>query len=372
MRPVPQRDLIPYPPQPDGVPWPADTWPEADPADLGADADALGRLVDELVGPEPHPVLGSTYGFAAVHRGRLVVERYGERVVQDLRGLDDDPPFESLDASSELLSWSMAKSITSLAVGIAVADGRLSATDPVDDPQWQEDGDPRAAITWHDLLTMRPGLAWREEYVLSDGDDLPDVITMLFGDGKADMAAFAASFPPVAAPGTPEAFTYSSGTTNIVAGNLQRVLGLDATAMDAYLRERITNPLGITTWRADYDEAGTFIGSSYVWLTLRDWARFGLLTLRGGSWDGTEIVPSAWMDDARTARSWDEDILHGAHWWTWDQDQMPFGAHGFEGQRVIAFPTRDLVLIRLGRTDQSNTSQLNAHLTRIAACFPER
>lgn len=372
MKPPPQRPLVPLRPQPEGIAWPTDSWVEADPGELGADVAQLTDLLDELVSGEPHPDHGLTHAAAVVAGGRLVAERYGRRVVQDLRSLEDDPPHEDVTADSELLSWSMAKSITNLAVGVAVGDGLVRVDQPVADPRWTtEPADPRAAITWDDLLTMRPGLRWTEEYYELAGDELPDVITMLFGEGAGDMAAYAASKPLVAEPGSPEAYTYSSGTTNVVAANLQRVLELGRPGMDRYLRERIFAPVGMRSARADFDAAGTFLGSSYVWATLRDWARFGLLALRGGVWDGEPLVPAGWMDWCRTARSWDETVLHGAHWWAWDLDETPFGAHGFEGQRVIAFPARDVVVVRLGKMGANDAPALNAHLAAIAACFPD-
>lgn len=371
MRPIPERDLFPLPAQPEGVAWPTDEWEVAEPADLGGDAHRVTALLDELVSGEPHPMLGQTYAAAVVVAGRLVAERYGRRVVQDLRSLGEDPPHDDLGPDDELLSWSMAKSISHLAVGAAIGDGKLAVEDPVPERQWEAEDDPRRAITWDDLLAMRPGLEWREEYYDLDGEKLPDVITMLFGDGAADMATFAASLPLVHQPGSPEAFNYSSGTTNIVVANLQQVLGLDADGMDRYLHERLFDPIGMRSARAEFDEAGTFIGSSYAYATLRDWCRFGLLAMRNGEWDGRRLVPDGWIAQGRRARSWEDEILHGAHWWTWDQDQMPFGAHGFEGQRVICFPARDVIIVRLGKTGSDHTTALNAHLTEIAACFPE-
>ena len=371
MRPMPERDLFPLPGQPDGVAWPTEEWPTAAAADLGGDGARLDALLDELVAGDAHPVFGLTYAAGVVVRGRLVAERYGRRVVQDLRSLGEDPPFDDLGPTDELLSWSMAKSISHLAVGVAIGDGQLAVTDPVPEPQWAAADDPRHAITWDDLLAMRPGLSWLEEYYDIGGDSPPDVITMLFGHGAPDMAAFAASFPLAHPPGSPEAFNYSSGTTNIVVANLQRALGLGADAMDRFLHERIFDPIGMRSARAEFDGAGTFIGSSYAYATLPDWCRFGLLAMRNGEWDGQRLVPDGWIAHGRTARSWDEDILHGAHWWTWDQDQMPFGAHGFEGQRVICFPARDVIVVRLGKTGSDHTTALNAHLTDIAACFPE-
>ncbi len=366
----PTRPLLPFPTQAPEVPWPTEDWPTATPAEVGGDSARLEALLDELVGLEPHPVLGRTFATAVVVQGRLVAERYGRRVVQDLRSLGDDPPFEQLDRTSELLSWSMAKSITSLAVGVAAADGILDVHAPVPEPQWQAADDPRGAITWHHLLTMRPGLKWVEEYDLAS-EVMPDVITMLFGDEAPDAARFAASLPLEETPGSAAAYIYSSGTTNIIAANLQRTLGVGAEGMEAFLRERILDPIGMGSARLRFDDAGTFLGSSYVYAPLREWCRFGLLTARGGHWAGHDIVPAAWLDDARTPRSWEEDrLFHGAHWWSWDRDGGPFGAHGFEGQRVIVFPDRDVIVVRFGRSETELTPALNAHLAELASCFP--
>ena len=190
MKPLPDHPIAPFPTQPEGMAWPTAAWPEALPAECGADP-AVDGLLDELVSTEPHPVLGRTYAAAVIAGGQLVAERYGQRVVADLRAMGEDPPYDDLGPDDELLSWSMAKSITNLAVGIAVADGHLRVDDPVGDPIWlATPGDPRAAITWEDLLTMRAGLAWTEEYYDLDPDALPDVITMLYGDAANDMATF--------------------------------------------------------------------------------------------------------------------------------------------------------------------------------------
>lgn len=371
VQPIADVPLPRLPPQPDGVPWPTDEWPEADPADVGADAARLAGLLDELVDGERHPDLGLTHAAAVVVHGRLVAERYGRRVVRDVRSLEPGAPLDDVTADTELLSWSMAKSVTHLAVGVAIGDGAFAVTDLVPEPQWADADDPRHAITWDDLLAMRTGLAWYEEYYDIGGAAVPDVITMLFGDGSSDMAAYAAGFPLEHEPGSTGAYNYSSGTTNIVAANLQRALGLDREAMDRFLRKRLFEPIGMRSARPDFDPAGTFVGSSYVHATLRDWCRFGLLAARGGSWDGRAIVPDGWIDHGRTPRSREGDLLYGAHWWSWDRDDRPFGAHGFEGQRVICFPRQDVVVVRTGQTHTDHATDLDAHLTAIAACFPD-
>ncbi|HEV7722929.1 MAG TPA: serine hydrolase, partial [Iamia sp.] len=250
--------------------------------------------------------------------------------------------------------------------------GLLVATDPAPVPDWA--GDERAAITWDHLLQMRPGLQWAEIYEGFAGDDIPDVITMLYGDAAADMAGFAARFPLVHQPGSPEAYNYSSGTTNIVQGCLQRVLDIEGDAVTALLREALFDPIGATTLTLGFDGAGTWVASSYLNLTLRDWLRLGLLVLRGGTWAGTPVVPSAWIDHGRTPRSEspvDPGIFHGAHWWSRaGRTDGGFMAHGFEGQRLLMVPDRDLVVYRNGKTGSDHTETLNQHLWGIVDLFP--
>ncbi|HEY4377948.1 MAG TPA: serine hydrolase, partial [Acidimicrobiales bacterium] len=279
-------ELLPFPGQPADVAWPTEAWPTGEPADAARVHDLVEAL---FVDPAPEQ-FGHTNVLLVVHEGRLVVERYGTWRVRELEALAGKQPGPVL-ATDRLLSWSMAKSVTHLAVGIAVGDDALAIADRPPVPEWSDPSDPRGAITWDDLLAMRPGLQWTEEYYEFAGDELPDVITMLYGEGQADMAAFAAGFPLVTEPGSPEAYNYSSGTTNIVAAALQRTLGLDEAGMRQFLEERLFAPIGITGADPRFDAAGTFVGSSYLYLTSQDWARFGLLALRGGEWDGTPIVP---------------------------------------------------------------------------------
>ena len=363
--------LHPLPAQPDGVDWPTGSWPTGK-RDRDADRSRLDGLVDRLLEDPAPEDLGHTHALAIVHRGRLVVERYGVWFVGELEalaGTESGP----VGADDPLLSWSMAKSVLHAAVGVACGDGRIDVSARAPVPTWDDPADPRHAITWDHLLTMRPGLAWSEEYYDFEPDALPDVVTMLYGDGREDMAGFAADFPLVDPPGSPEAYRYSSGTSNIVAGALQRKLDLGAEGMRRYLAERLFEPIGMTSALEEFDEAGTFVGSSYVYATLRDWARFGLLALRGGVWDGRALLPAGWIDHGRTPRSQDDHAIHGAHWWAWEEDRARalgvFGARGFEGQRIICVPDRDLVVVRLGKSPSALQPALDAHLLDVVDCF---
>ena len=177
---------------------------------------------------------------------------------------------------------------------------------------------------------MRDGLDFAEDYVDAG---VSDVIEMLFGDGKDDVAAYAEARPARHPPDTH--FNYSSGTSNIVSAIAARAVGGGAALVDL-LRQRVFDPIGVTSADPRLDAAGTFIASSYVYATARDFARFGLLYLRDGIWDGHRVLPGGWVDHARRQRSVDEEgIGYGAHWWVVDDDMGSFRASGYEGQSIL-------------------------------------
>jgi CubicO group peptidase (beta-lactamase class C family) len=330
------RPLVPLPAQPTDVAWPADEWPRAEPpAEV---ADRLAALLDDLVGDTER--YGTTYAVAVVHRGRLLAERYGGRLEHW------DRPFEPVVASTRLLSWSMAKSILHAAVGMLVGEGRLSLDARAPVPEWDDPADPRHRITLEHLLDMRDGLAWAEVY---DAGGRSDVVEMLFGEGQADMAAFAARSPAAHPPDT--VFNYSSGTSNIVSGIVAREVGAGE-AYELFLRERLFEPLGMRSAEARFDDAGVFIGSSMVYATAQDYLRFGLLYLRDGVWEGRRLLPEGWVDHGRRIRSYDppEDRWYGAHWWSVGDDLGTFWASGYEGQSIMLCPPLDLLAVRLGKS----------------------
>jgi len=371
--PVTDVELHKLPTQPDDVPWPTTEWPTGEPDDCKQRK--LAKLLEVPFGDDPPAALGLTRALIVVHRGRIVAERYGpgfQSVFEEAAG----EPLVPDGPETRLTSWSMAKSMLQVAIGIAdrASELRLDRRIPV--PEWLDQDDPRHGITWHHLLHMASGLSWIEEYTTDRGSD---VINMLFGDGKADVAAFAAAFPLSSRPGTQ--FLYSSGTTNILARALQKVLGLagDEAGMRAWLKAELFDPIGMTRATPHFDEAGTWVASSYVDATARDFARFGLLALRGGSWDGRTIVEPSWIDSARTPIKLPTNHAdrYGSHWWVHDDDLGTFSAHGYEGQRITCVPARDLVLVRLGKTPPTPSDRdrdphpVDVYLDKLTACFAD-
>ncbi len=299
------------------------------------------------------PELATTLSVVVMHRGEVVAERYG--------------PTSGPDTA--LISWSMAKSFTHAVVGCLVADGLVDVAAEAPVPEWAND--ERRAITLDQLLAMSSGLAFREEYV---DDQTSDVIDMLFGDGSGDVAGFAARSAPSSTPGS--VFSYSSGTTNIICGIIARTLG-SVQAQRDYFAGRLFEPLAMTSADPRFDDAGTFIGSSFLYATARDFARFGELYRLDGRWNGSQLLPEGWTDYARTPAPTDttaEYMGYGRHWWLWDRwDDLTdvFSANGYEGQTVAVSPRREVVVCRLGKTPERDdgTKPVFDWARRVMRCF---
>lgn len=318
----------------------------------------------ELGGGEDQP-FGLHLAIVVQHRGEVVAELYGP----------------TADETTELISWSMAKSFTHAMVGMLMLDGVLDPAAPAPVPAWADD--ERSAITLQHLLEMNSGLRFVEDYV--DGE-VSHVIEMLFGSGQADVAGYAESFPLIHEPGT--VFNYSSGTTNIISAICDRAIrsnGL-AESTEAYLQQRLFDPLGMTSATIRCDEQGTFIGSSFVYATARDFAKFGQLYLDDGVVDGQRLLPEGWVAHARSPVTSPvlEGHWYGAQWWLWDDNCDPsptgagfdcsdidgFGAHGYEGQYTVVVPGRDLVVVRLGKTPVERQPEVRAWIADIIRTFP--
>jgi len=351
-------ELPALPLQPTGTDWPTQAWPTgtAATADHVALGDLLDRAFDDPDGDGKGPAeMGPTHAFLAIQGGKIVSEAYA-----DGYGPDQTYP-----------SWSMAKSILQALIGIAVRDGRMSIFDRTGAPEWPA-GDPRAEITVDQLLRMASGLEFDEDYV--DGD-ISDTIAMLFGDGKADAAHYAADKPLLHAVDT--VFNYSSGTSNILARALATVLGdgtaVDTDAFQSFMQQELFGPIGITSAIPKFDNAGTWLGSSYCFMTARDFAKFGLLYLRGGWWDGRQILPNGWVDYARTQSKVptgaDEIQGYGAHWWLEIAGPGSFSCNGYGGQYIVLVPEKDLILVRHGDSHDAQGEAVKRWIKDMAACF---
>jgi CubicO group peptidase (beta-lactamase class C family) len=275
-----------------------------------------------------------TRALLVIQRGQILAERYAP----------------GYSAQSRFIGWSMSKSVTSALVGILVAERRLALETPAPVPEWANPADPRHVITLDQLLHMSSGLAFGEDY----HSPLSDVVWLLYGTG--DGAAFAARKPLAAAPGT--TFHYSTGTTEI----LSRIVAESAGKAYPQFADRVLfAPLGMASALIEPDAAGTPMGACCVWATARDWARFGLLYLQEGVWDGRRILPADWVDYSRTPAPAAKEAQYAAQFWLkvpppyriepGRPQLLPadaFHAVGHGGQFVTVIPSRELVVVRLG------------------------
>lgn len=334
----------------------------------GAPKDQLARAIDDLFS---QPGLGETRAVVVMANGELAAERYGP-------GYDKDTRF---------ISWSMAKTVTGVLIGMLVADGKLSLDAPASVPLWQRPGDPRAEITLRHLLQMRSGLRHTEA---GDPPYESSEVRMLFLDGRDDMARWAAEQPLEAEPG--KTFEYSSNTSVILADIAARAL-TDSTQPEArrravagYLEERLFSPLGMTSMVLEFDASGTLIGGSLMHASARDWAKLGeMLRRKGRAPGGEQLVPQRWVEAMVTPSP--ASPHYGFQTWlnrpipdtpTSEHPLFPdrapeslFSLIGHMGQYVLVSPAQRVTLVRLGHSDSAERPLMLQRAADVLELYPE-
>lgn len=326
----------------------------------GVNREALARAVDELFTRED---CAETRAVLVLKDGRIVAQRYADGYHENIR----------------FVSWSMAKTVTAVMIGMLVADGRLRLDEGVPIPAWQRPGDARGEITLRQLLQMRSGLKHAE-----DGDPPyeSDTVRMLVLDGRDNMAAYAEAQPLEDEPG--KHWKYSSATTVILADLAARSLtpstnpGERARAVSDYLKTRLFDPLGMKSMVPEFDAAGTLIGGSLIHGTARDWARFGEFLRNHGAVQGAQLVPSSWID-FMTAPSPANPGYGGQVWLNRPQaDGAPlwaglpasvFSLNGHAGQFVLVSRSDGVTVVRLGKTTEGQHGPVRGAIVRIVQLF---
>jgi CubicO group peptidase (beta-lactamase class C family) len=321
---------------PDTIAWPDGNLIQGD-SSAEVDQKSLTKIIAkqfEEINPEA-PI--NTRAIVVVYDGQLVAEQYA-------------PGF---DAKMPQMGWSMTKSITNAMVGILVKQGKLKVDAPAPVPDWEHD--ERNKITLNDLLHASSGLKWTEIYSRPS-----DATEMLFR--SKDIGQFVAAKKPSQEPN--EKFYYSSGSTNLIQWIMRQQIGDEAYHQLPY--QKLFNKIGMTGALIEVDPSGTFVGSSFGYGTARDWARFGLLYLNDGVWNGEQILPEGWVKYTTTPAPATERGEYGAQWWlnagakdnpaNRNYPDLPtdtFLADGFEGQSVFVIPSKKLVVVRLGLSQEA-------------------
>ena len=291
---------------------------------------------------------GHPFAMVVLHKGAVVAERYDK----------------GISASTQLLSWSMAKSFTNAVAGIMASDGLIDINAPLGLPEWQADG--RKDITLNHLMQMQSGIEWNEDY-----GNRSDVNLMLHRE--TDMGLYAQSKPLVHEPGT--FWYYSSGSTNIVMRYLRSKFQSDSEFL-AYMRERLFAPLAISNPRFEPDMSGTPVGSSYLYVTARDFARFGQLYLDDGCVGERRILPEGWVDYTSAPAAASEG-RYGAFFWLNrchvcpDVPEDMYSCNGHDGQQIYIIPSKELVVVILGYSPKPDrVIDFNGVLRDIIAQLP--
>jgi len=338
---VPNRPAIPEP-QNDGI------WPGGNIV-VNANDTRLDLLLSDsdLVGPAMRAVV-------VVHNGRIIAERYGD----------------GFGPTTPLIGWSMTKTINAAIVGRLMLDNKIAFDDAALLPQWQ--GGDHSKIKLSDLLGMESGLAFNESY-----GTVADVTRMLYLD--PDMTTLPASLPFEASPG--ERFNYSSGTSVLISKIWMDRIGSMQTAL-AYPKTALFEPIGMSSAVLEVDARGTFAGSSYLYATARDWARFGQFLLQDGVWNGQRLLPERFMAAMRTptvasggkytqAQAWlaapggDSSAVAGL-----PDDTLWMEGH--DGQSVAIVPSAKLVVVRLGLTPSWLDYKPQVLVKKILAALPRQ
>ena len=342
------------------LPWPEGSQGPTDPASQGIDPAKLQKAIDNSFA-EPGPDKPKkTRAIIVVYNGQLVAERYAA-------GFHKDMP---------MLGWSMSKSVTNALVGIQAKNRWIDIKAPAPFPEWQNDGNPRREISFDQLLRMSAGLKFEEHYIPPD-----DITRMLYE--SYDFAAYAADKPLVAKPDTE--WNYSSGVANIIARIVRQIAEKNYPNYYTFIRNELFNKIGMYSAVMEPDSSGTFVGSSYTFATPRDWARFGLLYLQDGVWQGERILPQGWVKYSTTPTPLAPRGEYGALFWlnagsdTDPEDRRwpsaprdGFAASGFQEQKVIIIPSKKLVLVRFGASSDRKAWNTDEFIADILAALPKQ
>lgn len=305
-------------------------------------SEGLSAALDRAFTEPAQPPHRRTRAIVVMKAGRIIAERYAD----------------GIEPETQLLGFSMTKSVMSALTGILVRQGKLELDGPAPVAAWQNPDDPRHAITVDQLLRHTAGIALGSSLQASLGSVLEPVNAMKFAED--DMATYAESVPLATAPGT--VWNYHDGNSLILAHLIRNAAGGKPEDALRFAHRELFAPLGMRHVTLQLDGAGTIEGSSKVLASARDWARFGQLYLNDGVAGGKRILPEGWVNYSATAtpNAW---VGIGAGFWTnhgdsfgakfrvdhgWPRDA--FFAKGTIGQYTIIIPSERLVIVRLGRS----------------------
>ena len=338
--PIPQRTTIAR-----MSPYPYGNMEQKDTIFSNVDYDKINNAVNYAFAKENDEDVKKARAVLVIYKDQIIAEKYAT-------GFDKD---------SKILGWSMTKSLLSTMYGVLQYQGGINVQDKAPIEAWKSD--ERNEITIHNLLQMNSGLEWEEDY-----GKISDVTKMLFLE--KDMTKSQAEKPLAGKPN--ETWYYSSGTSNLLSGILRKQFKSHQEYLD-FPYVNFIDKIGMHSMLIEADMEGNYVGSSYGWANARDWAKFGLLYLHRGNWNGTQIFDDSWVDYV-TKPTPTSDGRYGAHFWLNaggfhpDVPKDMYSANGYQGQRVYIIPSKDLVIVRFGLVGSEGTD-FNKFLSEITTAI---
>lgn len=338
----------PAPPPPPPPPPPA-PWAYRAPVDRG---DGLGGAFAAARGLDTartSSLIRSVLSGATPNIHAILIYRLGDLVLEEYfpGTARFDGQFRTYTADSLHELYSVSKSVTSAAVGIALASGAIPTLDtriaPTIPDYASQTATDLSTLTFRHLLTMSAGLAW-DESSTDYTDPANDHRKM---DASPDPLTYLVTRPKAANPGV--RFVYNSGLTHLLGELVKRRVNQ---SLDGYAATRVFQPLGITQyfWYR-YPNGVTHAGGG-LFLRPRDMMKFGVLYARFGSWQGRRVIDSAWVAQSTRAQAPGAGG-YGYQWWidSWTVNGRTisgYSAQGIGGQYVFVVPSLDLVVVFTG------------------------
>lgn len=264
------------------------------------------------------------------------------------------------DADSVWISYSMAKSVTSLLYGAAIADGYLGSLDAkVTDYLPAMKGSAYDGATLRNLLQMSSGVEWNETYSDPNSD-----VGNYPGGNVVEMMKFLGEKPRVAAPG--ERFNYSTGETDLAGVVLRAAIGNN---LSTYLTTKIwENMMESPAWWATHGYGGGERGGCCIYATLRDYGRLGLFVMNDGLLpDGTRVLPEGWIAESITPSP--ASAGYGYFWWLVGEGN--FRAVGIYGQSIYINPADELVIVALSAWPVASGGDYGAHRNALFSAIAD-
>ena len=335
--PIPNRSVLK-----NSLPFPYGNLDVQDTVLENVDYNLINKALDNAFSS---PDIKKTRTVIIVHKDQIIGERY----------------IDGFSKDTKILGWSMSKSVLATIFGILEYQGSLNTNNLAAVTLWATD--ERKHITLNHLLRMQSGLEWNEDYT-----SISDVTKMLFLD--SDMTLAQKEKKAIAKP--TEIWNYSSGTSNLLSGILRKQFTYKQEYLD-FPYVALIDKIGMHSMLLEADMEGNFVGSSYIWANTRDWAKFGLLYLHRGNWNGKRIFDDKWADYI-SKPTIGSNGTYGAHFWLNSNGKFPdvprdlYSANGYQGQYVFIIPSKDLVVVRTGLAENPEFD-VNKFLKEIIAAI---